>query len=408
MRSWRKPAVAAAAALLTGLGLAGPAVAVAVAHATHDVVLQGSGSSWAAPAINVWSRDLARRGILVNFNPDGSAQGLADYIQGQDDFAASDVPFRSGRDKLAGLGAQHSPYGYSYVPDVAGGTAFAYHLRVNGHLITNLRLTGALIMKIFTGRIRNWDNRQITQVYGRQLPSLPIVPVVHAEGAGDTFFLTRWMAVEFPRQWNAFCRLVTHGEIKNNCGPTEFYPISGWSPSVKAENGSANVVDFIASRYGNGAIGYDEFSYAVEARVPVVRLRNPAGRYVLPTAASVSAALTAAQIVENPASPEFLQQNLNNVYTFRNPISYPLSSYSYLVVPRAGTRLPPPFSRAKGRALSRLLALLLCPAGQRQVRPLGYAPLPANLVRGGLLQAARIPGHIRLPQLHDGRCVATS
>jgi len=137
----------------------------------------------------------------------------------------------------------------------------------------------------------------------------------------------------------------------------------------------------------------------------VAALRNPAGRYVLPSATNVTVALTAAQIDENPHSADFLQQNLDRVYTFRNPRSYPLSSYSYLVVPRTGRKpAPPTFSRAKGRTLSTFVAFLLCPQGQRQVPALGYAKLPANLVRGGLLQAGHIPGHIRIPQLGRRGC----
>ena len=396
-------AVAAGAAVLTGIGLAGPAAA-APARTHAYTTINGSGSSWAEVAIDQWSQDVQVKGITVNFNPDGSAQGLEDYIQGQNDFTASDLPFRTGRDKIAGLGPQKVRYGFSYVPDVAGGTAFVYHLNARGHRILNLRLSGPTIMKIFTGQIRNWDNRQITRDYGHQLPSIPITPVVHAEGAGDTFFLTRWMAHQFPRQWNAFCKEVTHGRVARNCGPTEFYPTSGWG-SVRAENGSSNVVTYIDSPHANGAIGYDEYAYVLNARAPVARLRNPAGRYVLPTATSVTIALRRAQINENPHSTEFLQQDLDHVYTFRNPRSYPLSSYSYLVVPRLGRKpAPPTFGRAKGRTLSTFLAFLLCPAGQRQLRALGYASLPPNLVRGGLIQAGKIPGHIRIPHLRHGRC----
>jgi ABC-type phosphate transport system substrate-binding protein len=396
--------VAAVAAVLAGAGLAGPAAAGPVRTGAY-VTINGSGSSWAEVAIDQWSQDVQAKGITVNFNPDGSAQGLQDYIQGQDDFAASDIPFRTGRDKIAGLGPQRVRYGFSYVPDVAGGTAFVYHLTARGHRILNLRLSGPTIMKIFTGRIRNWDNPQITRDYGHRLPSIPITPVVHAEGSGDNFFLTRWMATEFPRQWDAFCRKVTRGRIRSDCGPTEFYPTSGWG-NVKAENGSNNVVTYIDRPFANGAIGYDEYAYALNAHTPVAAVRNPAGRYVLPTAANVTDALTAARIDENPHSAEFLQQNLDHVYTFRNPRSYPLSSYSYLVVPRSGRKpAPPTFSRAKGRTLSSFLAFLLCPAGQRVVPALGYARLPANLVRGGLLQAGQIPGHIRVPHLRHGRCV---
>ena len=73
-------------------------------------------------------------------------------------------------------------------------------------------------------------------------------------------------------------------------------------------------------------------------------MENPAGYYVLPTASNVAVALTQAQIDEDPSSPDFLQQNLDDVYTYKDPRSYPLSSYSYLIVPRTGTKEPPIFN----------------------------------------------------------------
>jgi hypothetical protein len=73
-----------------------------------------------------------------------------------------------------------------------------------------------------------------------------------------------------------------------------------------------------------------------------------------------------------------------------------LSYYSYLITPRAGTRIPPTFTKAKGRTLSTFISFALC-RGQRQVATLGYAPLPRNLVQAGLLQAGHIPGHSHIP-----------
>ena len=129
---------------------------------------------------------------------------------------------------------------------------------------------------------------------------------------------------------------------------------------------------------------------------PVVQLRNPAGRYVLPTAANVTTALTHAVINFDVHSRNFLQQNLNRVYTDTNPSSYPLASYSYLIAPRTGTRLHAGFTKAKGSTLSAFAVYALC-TGQRSLNQLGYAPLPPALVRGGLLQAAHIPGHSTIP-----------
>jgi ABC-type phosphate transport system substrate-binding protein len=377
------------AVAIAGVGQAWPAAANA-SHPASYAAISGSGSTWAAVALNQWAEDVLAHGLVVNFNPDGSAAGLADYRAGIDDFAASDVPFlryRPGRRIPASV-----RYGYSYIPDAAGGVALAYHISVDGHLIKNLRLAAKTIMEIFTGRITNWDNPQITRDYGHQLPNLPITPVVHSEVSGVTLVLTTWFAQEFPRQWNAFCARALHG-VRPPCGRLEVYPRFG---RADAQDGSSNVISAVMSRTRNGAIGYDEYAYALNDHAPVAQVRNPAGRYVLPKAANVATALKQAEVNEDPSSPNFGLQQLRRVFTDKDPRSYPLSYYSYLIVPRAGTRLPPAFTRAAGRTLSAYVDFLLC-RGQRQAAELGYAPLPVNLVKAGLSQVGKIPGHIAHP-----------
>ena len=385
---FRSPIIASAAALAMVIPLA---TAAAPASASSYVPISGSGTDWAAIAIGQWAQAVRSRGIVANYNPDGSAAGRADYVANQDDFAASDPPFRSRKDQLGGTGKEF-PEGFSYIPDVAGGTAFPYHISVHGHLVTNLRLTPRLLFGIFTGTITNWDDPRIKAVNGGTLPNLPITPVVLSDGDGGTYFLSSYFATLFTSQWNAFCKRV-HPGIKPPCGPTEFYPAVG---RAKAENGASNAMAYITSSVGNGAIGYVEYAYPLAAHVPVAELLNPAGKYVLPTAANVTTALTRAVINENPRSRSFLQQNLTKVYTNSNPRSYPLASYSYLIVPRKGTKMPTNFTKAKGHTLRALAAYALC-AGQRSLSRIGYAPLPPALVRGGLLQAALIPGRGPIP-----------
>jgi phosphate ABC transporter phosphate-binding protein len=388
-------------ALLRGSARTAAALAIAAviaaplpASAASYVAISGSGSSWSAVALDQWQQDLRPNGLVINYNPDGSAAGRGDYMANQDDFAGSDPPFRNGHDQLGGTGAEHPNQGYSYIPDTAGGTAFMYHINVAGHLITNLRLSGQTIMKIFTGAITNWDDKEITKNYGAQLPNLPITPVIRSDGSGATFFFTRWMSHMFTSQWDAFCKKVKRG-VHLPCGQTEFYPLFA---GAKSENGSNNVATYITASYGNGAIGYDEYAYALNSHYPVVKVLNSAGYYVLPSASNVAVALTKAVINEDSHSADFLQQNLDSVYTFTDPRSYPLSSYSYLIVPRAGTHEPTNFSNAKGKTLSTFVDYFLC-GGQREVAALGYSPLPLNLVQGGLLQSSKIPGAIPGPNL---------
>ena len=395
---WKGPLTAAAAAAMALLALTATA---SPASAGTYATLSGSGSSWASVALDQWAQDLQSNGLTVNFNEDGSAAGRGDYMQGsQVDFAASDPPFRSGTDELANTGAEMPSYGYSYVPDVGGGTAFMYHITVGGHQITNLRLSGLTIFKIFTGQITNWDDPEITKDYGAQLPDEPIIPVVRSDGSGATFFFTRWMAHEFPQQWDAFCQKV-HPGIKLPCPQTEFYPQFG---NVKLESGSNAVSVYVTSSYGEGAIGYDEYAYALNAHWPVVAMENAAGYYVLPTASNVAVALTQAQINEDQNSPDFLQQNLDNVYNYKDPRSYPLSSYSYLIVPKTGAEEPPIFNDQVGRSLSTYIDFYLC-QGQQQAAALGYSPLPINLVTGAFLQVSKIPGTIGAPNIDNyGAC----
>ena len=383
----------AAALALASLGVAilpAPAYAHNYQAAGSYQAISGSGSSWASIAIDQWSQAVRPNGLVVNYNTDGSAAGRADYIANQDDFAGSDPPFRNGKDQLGGTGAEY-PEGFSYIPDTAGGTAFIYHIEDNGHLITNLRLNSKVLFEIFTGAIKNWDDPRIKAIYGGTLPNLPITPVIRSDGSGATYFFTLWMSKMYPSQWNKFCSSV-HPGIHDPCGQTEFYPQFG---SAKAENGSNNVMAYITSTYGNGSIGYDEYAYALNSHYPVVQLLNPANYFVGPTASNVAVSLHHAVINENQHSSSFLQQDLTPLYTYKDPRDYPLSSYSYLIVPREHTTEPQNFTSSKGKSLSTWINYVLC-SGQAHLDQLGYSPLPQNLVQGGLIQNAKIPGNVSL------------
>jgi ABC-type phosphate transport system substrate-binding protein len=397
---WGSPARVALVSALTVLTLL---LTRGVANAGGYVTIDGSGSSWAYIAISQWINDVQPQGLTINYNPDGSAEGRTDYMQGGlVDFAGSDPPFNTGEDKLGGEQAQHPSDGYDYVPDTAGGTAFMYHLNVGGHLIRNLRLNAKVLMEIFTGEITNWDDPRISAIYGGHLPNIPITPVLRSDGSGATYFFTLWISTLYPTQWNQFCEKV-HPGITLPCGNTEFYPQFG---SAKMEDGSNNLADYITSSDGQGAIGYDEYAYALNSGYPVVQVLNPAGYFVGPTASNVAIALLKAGINYDKNSVNYLQQDLSQVYTDTDKRAYPLSSYSYLIVPKSGTSLPSLFANTSGagRTLSEFINYFLC-AGQKQMPNLGYSPLPYNLVEGGFLQVNRIPDHVSTPAMnHYGDC----
>lgn len=378
--------VAAAVTLACGLFPAAPAAAASY------VPLNGDGSSWAQPAIQQWSRDIAvQDGIHINYTGDGSAQGRENFAVHLNDFAGSDIAFLTTPDPF-GAGFETVQWNYSYIPIVAGGTTFIYNLHIGGRTVTDLRLSGLTLAKIFTGAITNWDDPAITHDYGAQLPSEPITVVTRSDGSGASYMFTRWLSKQYPSMWNAFC--AAHGG-PNPCGPTEFYP--GFGDSVQ-KNGSDQMATFLSSSSSEGAIGYDEYAYALNYGLHAVKMLNAAGYYTLPTASNVAIALQAAVIDENPDDVDFLMQNLDKVYTNPDPRAYPLSSYSYLIIPRDTGKgsLVPGWTTAKGVTLSTWLNYVLCGA-QASAGQLGYSPLPKNLVNGGFLQVDHLPGHVATP-----------
>ena len=350
------------------------------AYADSYAVVSGAGSTWSQVAVDAWRVDMRKNGVVINYSGTGSSDGRAQFRYGTVDFGISEIPFQAHPED--GSAPEISPRPFAYLPIVAGGTSFMYHVDVGGHEITDLRLSGDTITKIFTGVITDWADPQITRDYGKQLPHKAITPVVRSDGSGTSAQFSLYMATEHSDLWNAFCVKYAGGHPP--CGLTSFYP---QFPGSKAQSGSNGVANYVAASYGDGAITYVEYAYARNLNFPVVKVLNNAGYYVLPTASNVAVALTKATI--NPD----LTQNLTGVYTNTDPRTYPLSSYSYMIVP---TTTAAPFSTAKGRTLSTFINYFLC-AGQSKADVLGYSPLPLNLVQAAFAQVKRIPGHVDPP-----------
>lgn len=364
---------ATAAALVLVIGPVSPAAAETYA------TISGVGSTWSQGAIRAWVGDVSPIGLRVNYDGLGSTTGRTQYIQGTTDFAVSEIPFQGASEDGGAENASGRPF--VYLPIVAGGTSFMYHVTVGGQRITDLRLSGETITKIFTGQIKNWNDPAITADYGRPLPSSRIQPVVRSDGSGTSAQFSLWMATQYPDLWSDFC--VASGRSAS-CGLTSFYPQFDGST---AQNGSSGVSNFVAASYGEGAITYVEYSYALSLNYPVAKVLNNAGYFTTPTASNVAVALTKAGINAD------LTQELGGVYNNTDKRTYPLSSYSYMIVPTDTTA---PMNAEKGKSLSTFINYFLC-EGQQDAEVLGYSPLPLNLVQEGFKQVPKIPGFVAPP-----------
>jgi phosphate ABC transporter phosphate-binding protein len=371
---YRLAAVLAVVLLVAGI----EALFAPIAIADSYVPISGSGSTWSSNALDQWRRNVASLyGITVNYSPNGSTSGRNDFRSNQVDFAVSEIPYG-----LTDGGVPDPPptKAFGYMPIVAGGTSFMYNLKIAGKRVTNLRLSGETLVKIFTQQITNWsdpaikaDNPQLT------LPARPIVPVVYSNGSGTSAQFTAWMANQHPAEWDAYCHRV--GRNITPCGFTSFYPHDN---NMVAKAQSQGVAGFVAQDSSEGAITFVEYSYARNSGFPVAKILNKAGYFVEPTAGSVAVALLQAKIHQD------LTQDLTQVYINGDPRTYPLSSYSYMILPK-DTSPDSHFNIEKGRTFSEFAAYFLC-EGQQQADTLGYSPLPINLVQAGVVQINQVPG----------------
>lgn len=366
----RRPVLRVLLSAVIGLAAVAPST-TAPAQAASYFPITGTGSTWSQNALDQWRSNVAKNyAMQVNYTGVGSTSGRRDFIDGTVDFAISEIPFQARPED--GSAPEKPTHGYAYMPIVAGGTSFMYNLKISGKRVTNLRLSGETITRIFTGAITNWNDKAIqADNPALAMPNKTIVPVIRSDGSGTSAQFTLWMSKQYPSLWKR--------------GMTSQFPSFG---NAKAQKGSDGVSGYVSQNYGEGAITYVEYSYAKKAGFPVAKVLNTSGYYVEPTAQSVAVALMRAKINTDKNSPAYLTQILDGVYNSPDRRAYPLSSYSYVIVP---TEVAGIFNTNKGNTLGAFMRYVLC-EGQQQADTLGYSPLPMNLVIAGSDQIKRIPG----------------
>ncbi|GAA2137219.1 hypothetical protein GCM10009760_17420 [Kitasatospora kazusensis] len=373
------PALTRGVTLLAALALFGSSLLLGAAPraaASDYRRISGAGSTWSSNAMDAWVSNVKQYGMVIDFDSQGSSYGRSQLKNGATDFAVTEIPYGLSD---GGQVDAPPPFPTAYLPIVAGGTSFMYNLKINGQRVTNLRLTGATVAKIFTGKITRWNDPEVQRENpSLQMPDVAVRPVVRSDGSGTTAQLTTWMSKRQQAIWDDYCARANRPVP---CGMTSFYPLLPGS-TWQALSTSVNVADAVSNSDNVGAITYVEYSYALNSGFPVVKLLNNAGYYVEPNGRNVSVALKNAHI-----NPDLTQQ-LDAVYDSTDQNAYPLSSYSYMVVhtSEVGT-----FTKDKGRTLAAFGYYFLC-EGQKQADRLGYSPLTQQLVQSAFQQFAKVPG----------------
>jgi phosphate transport system substrate-binding protein len=317
--------------------------------------LSGAGSTFIYPLMSSWTVQYHNLfpNIQVNYQSIGSGGGIAGLEGHTIDYAASDAP-------LKGTDITKSPNALT-IPATIGSVTVAYNLP---KISQGILLTGDVIAAIYNGSITMWNdpkivNLQTNATAAANLPAKSILVVHRSDGSGTTFTFTGFLS-EDSRSWNA-----SIGQ-----GKTVAWPVG------LGANGNAGVAGVVqGTKY---TIGYVELAYALQNKMTVAAVKNPAGNFVLPTLATSAAAASA--LATYPAGlGDWSKVNLLNQ---PGPNTYPIVTFTYIFVYQ---ELNVNTGQTSGTSLNGATALVqflwwVVNTGQQTSASLSYVPLPANLV----------------------------
>jgi phosphate transport system substrate-binding protein len=303
-----------------------------------DTLINGAGATFPAPLYSKWISEFEKKNpeIKINYQPIGSGGGIRQFTEKTVDFAGSDAPMTEEQ-------LQKAPSAI-HIPTVLGAVVVTYNLP---EVKTNLKLSPSLIAEIFLGKITQWNDPKIQTLNpGAKLGTLPILVVHRTDGSGTTNIFTDYLAKVSP-------------EFKDQVGVGAAVQ---WPVGLggKGNDGVSGTL-----KQTPGAIGYVELIYASNNGLPTAEIQNHAGKFVLPSTQSVTA-----------AAESFLKKIPDD---FRISItdaegagSYPISSFTYLLIPNT-------MPATKGKSVIKFLKWAVHD-GQAFAEPLTYAKLPKSLV----------------------------
>ena len=145
-------------------------------------------------------------------------------------------------------------------------------------------------------------------------------------------------------------------------------------PSGVGGKGSEGVTGVVTQ--SPGSISYVELVYALQNKISYGSVQNAAGEFLKASVPSVTAAAAAAA----PTMPADFRVSITNA---PGKGAYPISSFTWLLL------YENPKNKAQAKAMNDFVKWAITD-GQKYATDLGYAPLPANVVKLEMAQLAKI------------------
>ncbi|MEJ2175492.1 MAG: phosphate ABC transporter substrate-binding protein PstS [bacterium] len=271
--------------------------AAIVSTAAHAADITGAGATFPYPIYAKWADAYKKAtGNGMNYQSIGSGGGIKQISAKTVHFGASDKPLPA-EDLAKG--------GLMQFPAIMGGVVPVYNVKGLG--TGQITLSGALLADIYLGKIKRWNDPAIAKLSpGANLPDKAISVVHRSDGSGTTFLFTNYLSKVSP----AWKSVVGEGTAVK------------WPTGVggKGNEGVANYVGRIA-----GAIGYVEYAYAKQNKLPHAKMRNHDGAVVEPDQDSFKAAAAGADWAGTPGMAVILTDQPGKR-------SWPISGASFILM----------------------------------------------------------------------------
>lgn len=315
----------------TGLAIASFAAPAAAVDIT------GAGATFPFPIYSKWAEAYKKdTGNGLNYQSIGSGGGIRQIKAKTVAFGATDAPLK---------GDELEKDGLVQFPTVLGGVVPV--VNIQGIETGQLKLTGEILADIYRGEVKKWNDPKIVAINaGVKLPDANITPVYRSDGSGTTNIFTTYLS-EASSAWKSAL----------GAGTTVNWPAG---QGGKGNEGVAATVKQVAN-----SIGYVEYAYAKQNKIPYAQLQNKDGQFVAPSDDAFAAAAAGANW---NAAPGF------GISLTSQPgaKSWPITGATFILVHKNPT---------KGEEVTEALRFFdwAYKNGGKMASELDYVPLPGNV-----------------------------
>jgi phosphate transport system substrate-binding protein len=325
-------------------------LALGAGVAAQTIQINGAGATFPNPIYSKWFSEYnkVRPNIRINYQPIGSGGGIRQVTAQTVFFGATDGPMTEEQILAA-------PGKILHLPTVLGADVPVYNLP---GVTAELKFSGILLADIFLGKVTKWNDAALVKLNpGVKLPGTDITVVHRSDGSGTTYIWVDYLAKASP-EWKKRVGVATSVNWPTGVGG-------------KGNEGVSGLVQQVP-----GSIGYVELIYALQNKIAYGSVQNLAGEFVRASTASVTAAAAGA-VAKMPAD---FRVSITNA---EGKGAYPISSFTWLLL------YENPKDKAQSKAMVDFMKWALA-NGQKYATELGYAPLPAEVVKMELAALAKV------------------